>query len=69
MPADAIAVNPAGDALIAVDVQPDFMPGGALPVPDGDAVVPVVNRLLDLFDVAAADNASYKEQFQALLGA
>ena len=54
MPADDIAVDPARDALIAVDVQPDFMPGGALPVPDGDAVVPVVNRLLDLFAVAAA---------------
>jgi len=34
------------DALIAVDVQNDFMPGGSLPVPDGDAVVPVVNQWL-----------------------
>lgn len=34
----------AGDALLIVDVQPDFCPGGALPVPDGDAVVPVLNR-------------------------
>lgn len=33
-----------GDALLIVDVQPDFCPGGALPVPDGDAVVPVLNR-------------------------
>ncbi len=32
-------------ALIVVDVQNDFMPGGALAVPDGDAVLPVVNRL------------------------
>lgn len=31
--------------LIVVDLQYDFMPGGALAVPDGDAVVPVVNRL------------------------
>jgi nicotinamidase/pyrazinamidase len=29
-----------------VDVQPTFMPGGELPVTDGDAVVPVINRLL-----------------------
>jgi nicotinamidase/pyrazinamidase len=29
-----------------VDVQPTFMPGGELPVADGDAVVPVINRLL-----------------------
>lgn len=31
-------------ALIVVDVQRDFCPGGALPVPEGDAVVPVLNR-------------------------
>lgn len=34
-------------ALIIVDVQNDFCPGGALAVPDGDHVVPVVNRLLE----------------------
>jgi nicotinamidase/pyrazinamidase len=33
------------EALIVVDVQNDFCPGGALAVPDGDAVVPAVNRL------------------------
>src|SRR6266702_4590984 len=33
-----------GDALLIVDVQNDFCPGGALAVPDGDAVVPVLNR-------------------------
>ncbi len=37
-----------GDALIVVDVQRDFCPGGALPVPEGDRVVPVINRLLGL---------------------
>jgi nicotinamidase/pyrazinamidase len=37
-------------ALIVVDVQNDFCPGGALPVPDGDAVVPVVNRLQERFE-------------------
>lgn len=36
----------AGDALIIVDVQNDFCPGGALPVPHGDAVVPVLNQYL-----------------------
>jgi nicotinamidase/pyrazinamidase len=35
------------DALIIVDVQNDFMPGGSLPVPDGHAVVPVINRWID----------------------
>lgn len=34
------------EALIVVDVQRDFCPGGALAVADGDAVVPMVNRLL-----------------------
>jgi len=33
-----------GDALLIVDVQIDFCPGGALPIDDGDAVVPVLNR-------------------------
>jgi nicotinamidase/pyrazinamidase len=32
------------DALIVVDVQNDFCPGGALAVPEGDAVVPVLNE-------------------------
>lgn len=36
-------------ALLVVDVQNDFCPGGALAVPDGDAVVPVLNRYLALF--------------------
>ncbi|MGC8873910.1 MAG: nicotinamidase [Chloroflexia bacterium] len=33
-----------GDALIVVDVQIDFCPGGALPIEGGDQVVPVLNR-------------------------
>jgi nicotinamidase/pyrazinamidase len=33
----------AGDALLLVDPQNDFCPGGSLPVPDGDAVMPVLN--------------------------
>ena len=37
------------DALIVVDVQNDFCPGGALAVPDGDAVVPAINRLARAF--------------------
>jgi nicotinamidase/pyrazinamidase len=36
--------------LIVVDVQNDFCPGGALAVPDGDAVVPVINALARRFD-------------------
>lgn len=36
--------NDRRSALLIVDVQNDFCPGGALPVPDGDRVVPVLNR-------------------------
>ncbi|HEX6798027.1 MAG TPA: isochorismatase family protein, partial [Ktedonobacterales bacterium] len=34
------------DALLIVDVQNDFCPGGALAVPEGDAVVPVLNEYI-----------------------
>jgi nicotinamidase/pyrazinamidase len=37
------------DILIVVDVQNDFCPGGALAVPDGGAVVPVINRIARRF--------------------
>jgi nicotinamidase/pyrazinamidase len=37
------------DALVVVDVQVDFCPGGRLPVPDGDKVVPVLNGYIDVF--------------------
>ena len=40
----------AGDALLVVDVQRDFLPGGALAVPDGDRVVPAINRYLGRFE-------------------
>ncbi len=33
-----------GDGLLIVDVQNDFCPGGALPIPEGDIIVPVLNR-------------------------
>jgi nicotinamidase/pyrazinamidase len=36
-------------ALLIVDVQLDFCPGGALPVPEGDLVIPVLNRYIKLF--------------------
>lgn len=39
----------ASDVLIVIDVQNDFCPGGALAVPEGDAIVPLVNRLAARF--------------------
>jgi len=41
-------------ALLVVDVQNDFCPGGALAVPEGDKVVPVINQLLDRFPLVVA---------------
>src|SRR5271167_1716199 len=38
------------DALLVIDVQNDFMPGGNLAVPDGDAIVPLINSLAKKFD-------------------
>ena len=38
------------DVLLVIDVQNDFCPGGALAVADGDAVVPVINRLAARFN-------------------
>ena len=38
-----------GDALLVVDVQNDFLPGGALGVPEGDEVIPVANRYVAAF--------------------
>ena len=62
-----------GDALISVDVQNDFLPGGSLAVPQGDQVVPVMNRYIFMFKVKGlpvfatrdwhpADHCSFKEQ-------
>ncbi len=51
-------LDPEHDALILVDVQNDFCPGGALPVPEGDRVVPPLNTLLGrvrAFAVATRD--------------
>jgi nicotinamidase/pyrazinamidase len=42
------------DALIIVDVQNDFLPGGALAVPKGDEIIPVINSIQDRFDFIVA---------------
>ncbi len=59
----------ARDALLVVDVQRDFCPGGALPVPGGDEVVPVINRIVPMFgrwiytrDWHPADHTSFSPQ-------
>ena len=42
------------NALILVDVQNDFVPGGALPVPRGDEIVPLINQLQPRFELVVA---------------
>ena len=41
-------------ALLIIDVQKDFLPAGSLAVPDGDAVIPVINKLQDNFELVVA---------------
>jgi len=61
-----------GDALVIVDVQNDFLPNGSLPVAEGDKVIPVLNRYIELFsnkgmavyaqiDWHPPDHCSFKE--------
>ncbi len=42
------------NALILVDLQNDFMPGGMLPVPHADQVIPIANRVQPAFDLVIA---------------
>jgi nicotinamidase/pyrazinamidase len=58
----------ASDLLLVIDVQVDFLPGGGLPVPDGDAVIAPVNALQHRFrhvvlmqDWHPADHVSFAE--------
>ena len=44
-------MRPTTDALIVIDIQNDFCPGGALAVAEGDAIIPRVNALMDEFQV------------------
>ena len=53
----AYVIDPARDALVVVDVQNDFCPGGALAVAEGDRVVAVLNRYAAAF--AARDAAVF----------
>jgi nicotinamidase/pyrazinamidase len=46
--------DPMTDILGLIDVQPTFMPGGELPVTDGDSIIPIINQLLRCFDHAFA---------------
>ncbi len=71
MSAPGGSVGQVPEALVIVDVQNDFTPGGALAVPDGDAIAPRLRELAegDRFDLVVAtrdwhppDHASFREQ-------
>ena len=47
-------IDPERDALVIIDVQNDFCPGGSLAVPHGDEVVPVLNEAIRKFSAAGA---------------
>lgn len=48
-------------ALIIVDLQNDFCPGGALPAPNADQIVPVINELMGKFDLVLASKDWHPE--------
>lgn len=48
-------------ALFIVDLQNDFCPNGALPTPKGDIIIPVINKLMDKFDLVLASKDWHPE--------
>jgi nicotinamidase/pyrazinamidase len=48
--------------LLIVDVQNDFIKGGALAVPDAEQVIPVINELMDKFDLVLATQDWHPQQ-------
>ena len=48
-------MRPANEALIVIDIQNDFCPGGALAVAEGDEIIPRVNALMEEFAVGRPD--------------
>ena len=52
-------------ALLLIDIQNDFLPGGALAVPNGDAIIPVVNDLQNHFDLVVATQDWHPENHKS----
>lgn len=52
-------------ALILVDIQNDFCAGGALEVPDGDAVVAIANKLMPRFPLVVATQDTHPHSHQS----
>ncbi len=64
-----MAIDAATTIFGLVDVQPTFMPGGGLPVTDGAAIVPVINRLTPLFAHAFATQDWHKPNHHSFASA
>ncbi len=56
------------DALLIVDFQNDFAPGGALPVPEGDRIAEPLNRLLDRFELVLASRDWHPPEHGSFVG-
>lgn len=52
-------------ALLLIDIQNDFLPGGALAVSDGDQVIPVANRLMNEFQLVIATQDWHPDDHQS----
>jgi nicotinamidase/pyrazinamidase len=50
------------NALLIIDLQKDFLPGGALPAPEGDRIIPVINRIMGQFDTVLASKDWHPEK-------
>jgi nicotinamidase/pyrazinamidase len=62
-------IDPDTTIIGLIDVQPTFMPGGGLAVPDGDAIVPIINRAMGHFDHAFATQDWHKPNHQSFASA
>ena len=56
------------DALLIVDFQNDFCPGGALPVAEGDTIAAPINELLDSFDLVVATRDWHPPEHGSFIG-
>jgi nicotinamidase/pyrazinamidase len=54
MPAECNSAIPGGRALLIIDIQNDFLPGGALAVPEGDRIVSIANTLMPRYETIVA---------------
>ena len=62
-------IDPETDILGLIDVQPTFMPGGGLAVPDGDKIVPLINTIAGRFDTGFATQDWHPANHQSFASA